>query len=46
MQIHRITNEGRVVSRVRAPHPNAAPHAWKATAAVDYLHPLQPTAGN
>ena len=34
MQIRRITNEGRVVSRVRALHPNAAPHAWEATEGV------------
>ena len=34
MQIRRITNEGRVVSRVRALHPNAAPHAWEATDGV------------
>ena len=31
MQIRRITSEGRVVSRVRALHPTAAPHAWEAT---------------
>ena len=34
MQIRTITNEGRVVSRVRALHPNAAPHAWEATEGV------------
>ena len=34
MQIRRITNEGRVVSRVRALHPNAAAHAWEATEGV------------
>ena len=34
MQIRRITNEGRVVSRVRADRPNAAPHAWEATEGV------------
>ena len=34
MQIRRITNEGRVVSRVRALHPNAAPHAWEAAEGV------------
>ena len=34
MQIRRITNEGRVVSRVRAPHPDAAPHTWGATEGV------------
>ena len=34
MQIRGITSEGRVVSRVRAVHPNAAPHAWEATEGV------------
>lgn len=34
MQIRRVTNEGRVVARVRALHPNAAPHAWEATEGV------------
>ena len=34
MQIRRINNEGRVVSRVRTLHPNAAPHAWEATEGV------------
>ena len=34
MQIRRITNEGSVVSRVRALHPDAAPHAWEATDGV------------
>ncbi len=34
MQIRRITNEGRVVSRVRALHPAAAPHAREATEGI------------
>ena len=34
MQIRRITSAGRVVSRVRATHPTAAPHAWQATEGV------------
>ena len=34
MQIRRITNEGRVVSRVRTLHPTAAPHAWEATEGI------------
>ncbi len=34
MQIRRITNEGRVVSRLRALHPTAAPYAWEATEGI------------
>lgn len=34
MQIRIIANEGRVVSRVRARHPHAAPHTWEATEGV------------
>ena len=34
MQIRRITNEGRVVLRIRALHPTAAPQAWEATEGV------------
>ena len=34
MQIRRITNEGRVVARMCALHPNAAPHAWETTEGV------------
>ena len=34
MQIRRITNEGRVVSRVRALRPTAASHACEATEGV------------
>ena len=41
MQIRRITNEGRVVSRVRALHPTAAPHDWEATEGVRLSAPAE-----
>ena len=34
MQIRKVTNEGRVVSHVRALHPTAAPHAWEAAEGI------------
>ena len=41
MQIRRITSEGRVVSRVRALHPTAAPHAWEATEGIRLSAPAE-----
>ena len=41
MQIRRITREGRVVSRVRALHPTAAPHAWEATKGIRLTAPAE-----
>ena len=41
MQIRRITGEGRVVSRVRALYPTAAPHAWEATEGVRLTAPAE-----
>ena len=45
MQIRRITSEGRVVSRVRALHPTAAPHAWEATEGIRLSAPAEGHAG-
>ena len=41
MQIRRITAEGRVVSRVRALDPTAAPHAWEATEGIRLTAPAE-----
>ena len=41
MQIRRITTEGRVVSRVRALHPTASPHAWEATEGIRLTAPAE-----
>ena len=46
MQIRRITSEGRVVSRVRALHPNAAPHAWEATEGIRLSAPAEGPVGH
>lgn len=45
MQIRRVTHEGRVVSRMRALHPTATPHAWEATAGVRLSAPAEARAG-
>ena len=45
MQIRRITSEGRVASRVRALHPNAAPHAWEATEGIRLSAPVEGRVG-
>ncbi|MDE0367093.1 MAG: hypothetical protein OXP09_16170 [Gammaproteobacteria bacterium] len=41
MQIRKVTTEGRVVSRVRAFHPTAAPHAWEATEGIRLTAPAE-----
>ncbi len=45
MQIRRLTSEGRIVSRVRALHPTAAPHAWEATEGVRLSAPAEGNRG-
>lgn len=45
MQIRRITNDGRIVSRVRALHPTAAPHAREATEGVRLSAPAEGNRG-
>ena len=45
MQIRRLTSDGRIVSRVRALHPTAAPHAWEATEGVRLTAPAEGNRG-
>ena len=45
MHFRRITSEGRVVSRVRALHPTAAPHNWEATEGIRLSAPAEGQAG-
>ena len=41
MQIQKLAGDGRIVSRARALHPNAAPHAWETAEGVRLSAPTE-----